>query len=148
METFRCFHLLCFPLLLTLYRFLHRQYFLPTVRVRVSYFRNPNFDFVRKNTSLKAFLMQCCNYYALFSLPGLLFPLNSSILRWPSDLSRHVFEKVVYGKRRFAKNCLFGNGHWYFSSKRFLNFEGLILSFLSIKRVLVEFIKYKIYMQR
>ena len=39
--------------------------------------------------------MQCYNYYALFSLPGLSFPLKLSILR-SSDLSRNVYEKVIY----------------------------------------------------
>ena len=56
------------------------EWFGSKVPWRVSYLRNPNFDFVRKKTNLKAFLMQCCNYYALFSLPGLAFPLMSLIL--------------------------------------------------------------------
>ena len=39
--------------------------------------------------------MQCYSQYTLFSLPELLFPLKSSILRQFSDLSR---QKVVNEK--------------------------------------------------
>ena len=73
------FSLFCFAAL-TLYQFLYRHLSLLNVRVRVSYLRNLNFDFARKNTSSKTFLMQCYNYYALFSVPGLSFAVKSLIL--------------------------------------------------------------------
>ena len=51
--------------------------------------------------------MQCYNCYALFSLPGLLLSLKSSILSEFPDLFSYVYEKVVYEKRGFAKSCLY-----------------------------------------
>ena len=119
------------------------------VSYRISYLRNPNFDFVRKNTSFKSFFNAVLQLYALFSLLGLLF---SSILR-SSDLSRNAYEKVLYEKRMLVNSCLFGNGHPCFSSKSFLNFgrsrtKFLIKWFLTKRRVLVEFIKYKMYAKK
>ena len=94
-KTFVVFKLLRSPFLSILYWLLHRHYSLPNVRVRVSYLRNPNFGFVRKNISLRAFLMQCYNYYALFSLPGFSFPLKSSILKKLIKKSKNSHSSIL-----------------------------------------------------